>query len=95
MTVRTLICGVLLVSITALACSKSTKSEALSTTTRIEHVTASLRPPVQVVGRAPMRWSLAQRMAHYHVPGVSIALIDGGRISWARGFGVRQAGTAD
>ena len=34
-------------------------------------------------------------MAHYHVPGVSIALIDSGRVAWARGFGVGQAGTTD
>ncbi|TKC97908.1 class A beta-lactamase-related serine hydrolase [Polyangium fumosum] len=34
-------------------------------------------------------------MAHHHVPGVSIAVIEGGRIAWARGFGVKTAGSAD
>jgi CubicO group peptidase (beta-lactamase class C family) len=34
-------------------------------------------------------------MQHYHVPGVSIAVIDSGRIAWAAGFGVKQAGTTD
>jgi CubicO group peptidase (beta-lactamase class C family) len=61
----------------------------------IDRVTRALRPPVEVVGRPPVRWTLADRMAHYHVPGVSIALIDSGRIAWARGFGVKKAGTAD
>ena len=34
-------------------------------------------------------------MAHYKVPGVSIALVDSGRIAWARGFGITQSGTTD
>jgi CubicO group peptidase (beta-lactamase class C family) len=34
---------------------------------------------------------LEDRLAHYNVPGVSIAVIDEGRIAWARGFGVRDA----
>src|ERR1041385_6147697 len=34
-------------------------------------------------------------MAAHHVPGVSIAVIDSGRIVWARAFGVKEAGTAD
>ena len=77
------------------ACRAQPAHEQPSTAARIEHVTASLRPPVRVVGRAPVRWSLGERMAHYHVPGVSIALIDSGRVAWARGFGVGQAGTTD
>lgn len=36
--------------------------------------------------------SLHERMRHYHVPGVSVAVIEGGRIAWAKGYGVRQAG---
>ena len=87
-----------LVSIAAMAlaaCKAKPTHEQPSTATRIEHVTTSLRPPVRVAGRAPVRWTLGERMAHYHVPGVSIALIDSGRVAWARGFGVRQAGTTD
>ncbi len=38
---------------------------------------------------------MAGRMAVHHVPGASIAVIDGGRVVWARGFGVKEAGTAD
>lgn len=59
-------------------------------------VTAGLRSELTVRGRpAPETFSLADRMAHYKVPGVSIAVVEGGRIAWARGFGVREAGTAD
>jgi CubicO group peptidase (beta-lactamase class C family) len=38
-------------------------------------------------------WTLAERMRHYHVPGVSIALIEGGRIAWAQGYGVLDVAT--
>ncbi len=35
---------------------------------------------------------LEERMAAYHVPGLSIAVIHNGTIEWAQGFGVVQAG---
>jgi CubicO group peptidase (beta-lactamase class C family) len=80
----------------ALAACQAPPARAVpSSAAPIERVTTSLRPPVRVVGRAPVRWTLSERMAHYHVPGVSIALIDSGHVAWARGFGVRQMGTAD
>lgn len=34
-------------------------------------------------------------MKHYRVPGVSVAVIRNGRTLWARGYGVKTAGTAD
>lgn len=58
-------------------------------------VIGGLRPAVDVEGRPAQRWSLAERMAHHDVPGASIAVVDEGRIVWARGFGVREAGGAD
>src|SRR5215207_4236007 len=64
-------------------------------TARIAHVLGGLRPTVELVGRAPVRWTIAERMARYNVPGVSIAVIEGNRVAWARGVGVKQAGTAD
>lgn len=52
----------------------------------------ALSPAYQVRGRPPLRWTLAERMARCHAPGVSIALIEDRRIAWAEGFGVRAAG---
>src|SRR2546422_5299809 len=34
---------------------------------------------------------LTERMTYYHVPGVSIAIINNGRIEWAKGYGVLEA----
>ena len=36
--------------------------------------------------------TLAERMAFYRIPGVSIAVIDDSRLDWAKGYGVLQAG---
>jgi CubicO group peptidase (beta-lactamase class C family) len=62
---------------------------------RIARILGGLRPSVEVTNRPLVRWTLAERMAHYEVPGVSIAAIEGGRVAWARGVGVKQAGGAD
>jgi len=53
-----------------------------------EEIAAGLRPAVQFEGEAPLTFSLEERMAHYDVPGVSVAVLDGGEIAWARGWGV-------
>jgi CubicO group peptidase (beta-lactamase class C family) len=46
----------------------------------------TLLPTVLLEGFKP--WTLEERMRHYRVPGVSIALIQRGRVAWARGYGV-------
>src|SRR5216684_2031141 len=60
---------------------------------RIDRVPSGLRPPIAIKGQPPVRWTLAEQMADSHVPGLSIAVIDDGKFAWARGFGVREAGT--
>jgi CubicO group peptidase (beta-lactamase class C family) len=60
---------------------------------RIERVLTGLRPPIAIKGQPPVRWKLAEQMADSHVPGLSIAVIDDGKIAWARGFGLKEAGT--
>lgn len=61
----------------------------------IANVLRGLRPHVEIAGRPPVRWTLEERMAHHHVPGVSIAVIEGGRIAWTHGAGVKTSGSAD
>jgi len=41
------------------------------------------------------RMDLEERMDHYQVPGVGIALINDFQIEWARGYGLLQAGGSD
>jgi len=89
---------VALVSLPLLAgCNRSPASrpDAAELPDAARHVLAGLRPAIAIEGEAPIHWSLAERMQRFHVPGVSIAVIDHDSIVWAHGFGVKEAGTPD
>ena len=66
-----------------------------SSDAQVSRVLHGLRPPVAIKGRPTVRWTLAERMAALHVPGVSIAVIDSGQLAWSRGFGVNEGETSD
>ncbi len=52
---------------------------------RIAQIENGLRPPVLIEG--DKTWTLAERMKHYGVEGVSIAVIRDNKIEWAKGYG--------
>nr|WP_293842977.1 serine hydrolase [uncultured Arsenicibacter sp.] len=54
---------------------------------RIRHVEAGLVPSVELVGEPVQRYTLADRMRYYHVPAVSIAVINNGQLEWAKAYG--------
>lgn len=58
---------------------------------RIAAVTSGLLPAFEIKS-VPKSWKLADRMAHYKTPAVSVAVIDHYEIEWARAWGVTQAG---
>jgi CubicO group peptidase (beta-lactamase class C family) len=60
---------------------------------RIGRIESGLLPPVVTAGDTA-GMSLRERMRHYRVPAVSIAVINEGRIEWARAYGVMEAGGA-
>ena len=62
-------------------------------TERIKRVENGLLPPVIIKGQPVAVMNIAERMEFYKIPGVSIAVINGGKIEWARGYGVNRAGT--
>jgi CubicO group peptidase (beta-lactamase class C family) len=61
----------------------------------IARVLGHLRPAILVKGEDSVTYTLAERMAHYKVPGVSIAVVDSGRLVWAQGIGLKELGTTD
>lgn len=87
--------GAVSVPAAALVATPALASFAPAEAARIEGFERSLRPGFSVSGQAETRWTLAERMAHWQVPGVSVAVIRGGRLAWARGYGVLQAGRPD
>jgi CubicO group peptidase (beta-lactamase class C family) len=54
-------------------------------------VESGLLPPVLVTGEKA--WTLAERMAHHRVPGLSLAVIDGFEVVWEKGYGVTEVST--
>lgn len=54
----------------------------------IAAIETGLVPPIAIRGRPNSGQALAKRMAQAHVPGVSIAYFDHGRVVWAKGYGL-------
>ena len=79
----------------AIGTAKPQISQQRAEEAQIERVLSGLQPPIAIKGQPPVRWTLAEEMDESHVPGISIAVIDNGQMAWARGFGVKQAGTND
>ncbi|UCC84642.1 MAG: beta-lactamase family protein [Gemmatimonadota bacterium] len=61
---------------------------------RIERVENGLPPAVVARGAEMPRTTIGDVLARYHVPGVSVAVINDGRLEWAKGYGVREVGGA-
>lgn len=90
---RVLGLGVLVAGVFGLATGCQVAGAQSSVEAQVQRVTACLPAPVKVEGQAPEACkSLAQRMAELHVVGVSVAVEHGGRLEWARGFGLREVG---
>jgi len=60
---------------------------------RIEQVEGGLLPPVLIRDAKP--YTLAERMEHHKVPGLSIAVIRDFQVHWVRHYGVRDANTRE
>ncbi|HEX2590837.1 MAG TPA: serine hydrolase domain-containing protein [Rhizomicrobium sp.] len=54
---------------------------------KAQSVANGLLPIVRIEGQ-DTHWTMAERQAHYGVPAVSVAVMEGGKIAWAEGFGV-------
>ncbi len=68
------------------------KGDSVPVDERIQRVESGLLPAVLLRGERLRGMPLAERMAHYKVPGVSLAVINHGQIEWAKGYGVLERG---
>ncbi|MFN2397918.1 MAG: serine hydrolase domain-containing protein [Gemmatimonadaceae bacterium] len=76
---------------TPLAAQRQQRDTLLSA--RIARVEQGLLPGVfSISGTPDSGYAITDRMRYHHVPGVSIAVVDRGKIAWARGYGVREFG---
>jgi CubicO group peptidase (beta-lactamase class C family) len=60
--------------------------------TRIDSIVNNLVLELRAPGETAIPATLAERMSYHKTPGVSVAVINGGHVEWARGFGVKEAG---
>jgi CubicO group peptidase (beta-lactamase class C family) len=58
---------------------------------RMAQVENGLRPPVLIEG--DKTWTIEERLKHYGVEGVSIAVIRDSKLEWAKGYGVADVET--
>lgn len=72
-------------------CSPALAADSLEQ--RIARVEQGLRSGVAIKGQPAQTFTLTDRMAALKVPGVSVAVMNGGVVEWARGYGLAQAGT--
>jgi len=61
--------------------------------THIDHIQNGLLPSATIQGKPLPRMMLENRMRHYHVPGVSIAFFDHGKVIWTQAYGVADVRT--
>ena len=57
----------------------------------IARVENGLVPPVRILG--DKGWNILERLKFYNIPGVSVAVFNDRGVIWAKGYGVKEAGT--
>ncbi len=62
---------------------------------RMAAVENGLTTLLRIRDREPERYTLPDRMDHYRVPGVSLAVLEEGRIAWVGSYGVTDAVTLE
>ncbi|WP_299436516.1 serine hydrolase domain-containing protein [uncultured Aquimarina sp.] len=78
------IISALLIIIFFQSCAEESNTD--TTVDLIKKVETSLTTRVYIEGDST--WSIEERMTHYGIPGVSIAVIHNGKIAWTKGYGV-------
>jgi len=76
---------ILALVITISSCATQKDDKPLADSDIIEN---SLIKSVQVKGETVKKFNIYDRMKHYNVPGVSIAVVENGKIKWAKGYGL-------
>jgi len=87
--VPALICVAVACAVAVIGASQAPPQAAVDQ--RIARIESHLLPGIVIKG-SPPQMTIAERMRFYNTPGVSVAVINGGVVEWARGYGVAEAG---
>jgi CubicO group peptidase (beta-lactamase class C family) len=85
----------LFVAVLSTACSRQgddTTAEPRPDQNAVSRVENGLLPAVAVEGELGQKANIVDRMGHYGVPGLLVAVIHEGEIAWERAYGVTEAG---
>lgn len=82
-----------LAAATPVACDLHANGDPAARDPSISRIANGLLP--RVVAQATVPKSLVQRMAHYGVPGLSVAVIHDGKLAWTQTWGVRDLDTCE
>lgn len=77
----------------SLILSSCSNKEILETPKDYDVIENGLLPALQVKGDSIVKFNLAERMVHYKVPGLSIAIVENGKVKWAKGYGIANTKT--
>jgi CubicO group peptidase (beta-lactamase class C family) len=88
------ICVVIAAHVVTMPARPRAQAVSASPEVRAARVEKGLLPGIVIAGRPLPAKALAERMAALKTPGVSVAVINGGVIEWAKGYGVTEAGGA-
>lgn len=83
-------------AILSIACSPAPESSGQAPpppNPQIAVLEKALKPGRILAGDEEKTYSLSERMKHYRIPGLSIAVIEDGKLAWAKGYGVTAADT--
>ena len=76
---------IIILSLLVASCKNEKTNDIASEINAIEN---GLLPLIQVKGDPLQGFNLLERMEHYKVPGVSLAIVENGIIKWAKGYGI-------
>jgi CubicO group peptidase (beta-lactamase class C family) len=81
------------VSINCSAQVKSPAPTAAELEVEIKAIENGLLPPTQIEGEEIVQYNMLDRMKHYNIPGLSIAVVIDGKIRWTKGYGISNSKT--
>jgi CubicO group peptidase (beta-lactamase class C family) len=80
----------LVVSLSFTSCNNE---KSIDASLEIDTIENGLLPTFQIKGDSIISYNILERMKHYNVPGVSIAIVENGEIKWAKGYGMANTDT--
>lgn len=79
----------LLSTVLSIVLFTSCKTEnSIDISTEIDAIENGLKPAIQVKGDSLIQFHILERMKYHNVPGVSIAIVQDGKLKWAKGYGI-------